>query len=277
MSLIVVDGGSSDSTAAIARSHGAVVFVNPGQYGYGLQGARHFGENAGSAEYVWNVDSDNYVVEPTAAADLLNALQSDSKVQIAVPLVAVDPEGSSFSNWLSLEDLSNIEHMARTGRSQHDNFVVVEMTYGITNASMIRRSALHAAGGFDSDVRLLGRLQRLGLSTAAIVPTAHFYHAQATSWKSYRTKWIRRIAFYSDMTGDQLRRYFAEHPLPVSIRGTIGSSTLFRFLTAPFRSARQLMLTRDSTWGWGLVFPFILFSIVIRHPVLFLRAWVSFA
>jgi glycosyltransferase involved in cell wall biosynthesis len=62
--LVVIDAGSKDDTAAIARSLGAVVYENPWP-GFGPQ--RHFGEAKCSNDMIFSLDADEAATEALVA------------------------------------------------------------------------------------------------------------------------------------------------------------------------------------------------------------------
>jgi glycosyltransferase involved in cell wall biosynthesis len=70
--VIVVDNGSSDDTAAVARTHGATVVTEP-RRGYGA--AVHAGLEAATAPYVVVMDGDGSI-DPAAAVPLLARVRS---------------------------------------------------------------------------------------------------------------------------------------------------------------------------------------------------------
>lgn len=273
----IVDGGSTDRTLEVARAYNARTFVNSGQYSAGLTGARHYGETLGCAPYVWCLDSDNFVVESTVLLDLVASLESDTTIQLAIPITAVDPAGSSFSNFLALDEIHNIHRVMARGRRNGAVVVVDEMDYGLTNATMIRRSALERVGGYDSDVRVLWRLRRNGLARTAIVETAHFQHDQASSWWDYRQKWCRRVVRYGWMTREDIRCYFVEPVQPAAESDRMISAGVDRAAFLPLRAIRSFLNDRNPTWLWGLTYPAIPLSILLQHPFLARRAWRNFS
>ena len=274
--IIVVDGGSSDRTVEVATKFGAEVFVNSGMYGTGLNGARHFGETVGSAPYVWILDSDNFLVENNTARDMMQPFLDDPGIQISIPETAIDPYASSFNNWISLVEIENVNQMKRFSTCKNGYYVIDDMFYGITNASIIKRKALESAGGYDSDLRLLRRLRRLGLSKGAIVPKVHFYHNQVKSAFEFYRKWIGRIAKFGSMSDEELKSYFVEYPVPIEESRNLTSEVQNSFLSAPVKAIASFLKTGNTDWLWGLVYPIIIVYILTRHPVNSKRVYAKF-
>ncbi len=274
--VLVVDGGSTDRTVDVARNHGATVIVNPGQYLTGLNGARHFGEMKGNSPYVWNVDSDNFLVETTVAQDLVGALEADPALQVALPMTAVDRTANSFNNWLALDEIASVHRMMKHGHPRDSAVIVDELDYGLTNATVVRRSALEKALGYDSDVRQLFRLRRLGLARGAVVTSAHFVHNQVSSWWDYRRKWIRRILRVARMSEEELSRYFVEYPPTRTGHEEMAHFVLSRTAGYPYRAGSNFLRDQNVVWLWGLFYPVILLSILVTHPVAFRKVWRRF-
>jgi|GEM_PF-3385995 len=266
----VVDGGSRDDTVAVAREFGATVHANPGQYGTGLTGSRHFGEVRTNAPLVWLLDADNRPTTPTVAASLVGALTSDPSIQVAVPTLDVPGHQGSFSRWLAWIEETAIEAEAARGRPVDGRFEVDRLGHGISNGSMIRRTALVAAGGYDSDVRLLDRLRRQGLARGAIVPSAQIVHDQAEDLFHFGRKARARIVRFGGMSDAALRAYFVDYPVPPSLEGDLRQRLQGGFLRAPWEGLAGWWRTGDRAWLWGITYPWIVLTVAARHPW---RSW----
>jgi glycosyltransferase involved in cell wall biosynthesis len=276
INLYVVDGGSTDGTVEVAREFGATVFVNPGQYSAGLEGARHFGESKGSAPYVWNLDADNFLVEETCAEDLARPLVGSAQISFTFPDIALDPQDSPFNNYLTLDEQLHLEEVRTHSRSVGAFFVTDDCPYGLTNATLIRRTILEKMGGYDSDVLLLGRLRAHGLARAAFVPSAHFTHSQTTGPADYRRKWLRRARFYASMSPAERERYFSSLNALTPQESPVWSQGRRMFTTGPSFALRGFARTGDATWLNGLVLTTVVASIALLHPVLTRRAFETF-
>jgi glycosyltransferase involved in cell wall biosynthesis len=272
--ITVIDGGSSDGTVNVATKLGATVHVRVGQYGFGLTGSRHEGEGLTSSPFVWLVDSDNFLVETDVAESLIRPFFSIPDLDISLPETAVDLDSSSFNRWLSLMEAENVERVKRLGRKVAPaTWLLDELTYGITNCSLIRRSSLELAGGYDSDVRLLHRLRHLGRAKAAIVENAHFYHNQADSLNSYISKLRARVSRYSKMSEEDLSSYFVKDETITKRRDSLASKEWSNVVLIPLHSGLQTIQTRRWENVWGVVYPMILLVAFAPMPWAFLKVY----
>jgi glycosyltransferase involved in cell wall biosynthesis len=264
--LFVIDGGSSDGTADVARTFGATVYVNPGQYSDGKGGAKWFGDGCGNSDYVWHVDSDNFLAEPTVARDLVVALENNPAANLAVPRVLPHTNTNGLNRWLMLTEIARVKGMESQGRVVPEGILVEDMDYGITNATMIRRTALTAIGGFDNDLRVLMRLRERSLSKGVIVDSAHFYHSQATSIREFWNKLRRRVVRFGSMSDEDLKEYFVEYPVPQWVHETLTGGAAKTVFGAPLGSLREYVKTRDKTWLWGIVYFALFLGVALRYP-----------
>jgi len=264
--ILIVDGGSSDGSVEVAKQFDAELFVNPGQYGTGLSGARHFGEQRGTSELIWILDSDNFLVGDHVAKALVSPFLELQGISLTVPETALDPGASRFNNWLALDEIRALRAATASCNRVNDWLVTDDLTYGLTNACLIRRTALEAVQGYDSDVRVLQRLRVNGLARAVIVPLATFYHNQTTGMFDYWSKWTRRMIRYASLTDAEVAAHFVEDQARVHGLSQRFSSMLKRALRSSISAPSNFVETGDSTWLVGLVYPLILALIVLSHP-----------
>lgn len=280
LSVIVVDGGSTDPTIRVAQEFGCRLHVNPGQYGVGLDGARHYGEIKGSSELIWYLDSDNILEGRNAATDLSTPFVQDPSVNVSVPFIAVDPQGSDFNSWISQMELANLERIAAIGEPRDGWIRVEDLHYGLPNASIVRRSAVESVGGFDSDVAMLHRLRCAELATAALVRRSKFRNQQVVSAREFAAKWRRRLGRYGQMDANALSKYFAHTERDWTLKprthgGIPGSSSdvLFHY---PFLGLLRFFRTGKPVWLWGAAFPFVFSTAIAPNGVNAFRAFRNF-
>jgi len=264
---LVIDGGSNDDTLDVATSFGAEVHSAPRTYGTGLDGARHIGERLVKAPLVWILDSDNVLVERTAARDLVAPFNSGKDVQLSVPFISSGDRRPYVNRWLALVEGRGLQSELARAVKHDDWYFLADLSFGISNGTIIRSTALRSAVGYDSDVRLLSRLRRLGLARAALVPNAHYLHFQADSLNQFRSKIVRRLLKFAKMTDEELSSYFVEYPVPTAMERELRSTASRSLVRAPLQGAAEFLRTGDPAWLIGLLFPGIMATVFVANPV----------
>ncbi len=155
--LVVVDDGSRDATAAVARRYGAEVLTGRGE---GAGAARNLGWRHVDSDLIWFVDAD-CVAEPDSLPVLLDHLRTAESTGGA-PIAGV---GGSYGNMRPEALLSRLIHEEIVARHAK---MPEEVGFLATFNVLYRRSALMAVGGFDprflkgQDAELAYRLRALG-------------------------------------------------------------------------------------------------------------------
>ena len=267
--ITIVDGGSTDKTIEIAQRYDTKIITKPGMYGTGKNGARHFGEMITQSAFVWNIDSDNIIVEPTVLSRLVTPLIEDQTLNISAPTTALDKTSSSFNRWTSLVEIKNVENMVKRGTSKENGYVFLSnINYGLTNCSLLRRSVLNLCGGYDSDVRLLRRIQRLGLAKGVIDLQSHFYHNQTTSVLNYLRKLDKRFKRFGKMSNNELIEYFVEYP-PLEVDNSkLRKDSIKSLIYDPLIQISHFFREPDLAWLWGLPFSLLFILYISMHPIL---------
>ncbi|MEM3192279.1 MAG: glycosyltransferase [Candidatus Parvarchaeota archaeon] len=269
----VADGGSSDGTVEYLQKKDIDVIVIPGLYMHGINGAYNTLIKRSSSDLIWHIDSDNIVLEKDTLSNLVEPFIEDRGINISIPEYSIDGGSSMLNKWLSFMDICNINYIKyKLGKFNGKYFLIDDMPYGLTNASLLRRDAIIAVGGFDSDVKTLERLRGLKISRCAIVPSAHIYHFQTTSIKEYVQKQVRRIRKLANMTASELKNYYVYFP-----RNTTKDKKMwlfnFRFssLLIPFISIGQRGYFKYVKYG--ILWLILVYLIVLTHPFIFLKAY----
>ncbi len=133
--LIVVDDGSTDQSAALARHYGATVMSTEGRLGPGA--ARNIGSRFASGEYVCFIDADCEVNAKTFK-NMAAILSGDSTIDALFGSYDTTPRAPSF-----LSQYKNLMHHWVHQNSSED------ATTFWSGCGVVRRSLFLALGGFD--------------------------------------------------------------------------------------------------------------------------------
>lgn len=262
--ILIVDGGSVDTTRDVSRKLAEEVILSEGNTPGGLEGQFQLGIANSSSDFIWHIDSDNFIVEDTAARSLMEPFLADDSINLSIPLLLVDPSyPSSFNHWLTALENYYLSCQMAQGTRMGDWFCVENLNHGIPNGTIIRRSALAAVGGYDMDVMVLKRLRSANLAKAAIVPNSHIFHNSAGGALQYKRKIEHRLNFHTSMSSDTRSRYFVDQ----AVRGK--EMSLKNQVTSLFKisvdSIRNLARTRKMIWLWGIAYVFIVIAAVLGH------------
>ena len=247
--------------------------IAPGMYSTGRSGARDYGLKHCRSEYYWQIDSDNFIVETTALRDLMRPFAEDKEVCLSVPIVITSPEFPAICNWLALEEHAKLEGILSEGRAQDGWILIRDLPFGIGNATVLKVSALKAVGGYDSDVRVLSRLRRSGLSCSALVPSSHYLHLSIDGPRELVHKIRSRVRRFGRMSSDELENYFVDH---TADRGTLSGQASVSVIGAPYRAITHVLRRDPREWGWGLAYPLLVGYAALSSPVNSLRTFYQF-
>jgi len=220
--LIVIDDGSTDSTAWIAKEAGARVVPSGGRVG--PAGARNVGAMLAKGNVIWFVDAD-VVVHPEGARVLKDAFEHTK----AAAVFGTYDEFPAATNFLSqYKNLAHRHHHVRSGRERETFFA---------GCGAVRAAAFRAVVGFDAkrypkpsieDIELGVRLRRRGL-TIRLEPDLQARHLK--SWHfgdMVRTDILQRTVPYVRLLGD--------HRVPDALRMSylewVRSAVAWAFLVA---------------------------------------------
>ncbi len=184
LQIIVVDDGSSDDSAEVARNHGARV-VPSGGCGRGPAAARNVGAALASGELLAFIDSDC-----SASTAWLNELvPAFSNPRMAAVGGRVDGmcNQSNVDRYESTMSSLSLGARERTGSSGTDTFYLPSCNL------LVRRSAFRSAGGFKDemhvgeDVDLTWRLRDSGW-TIAYIPAGNVLHEHRSTLRSFMSR-----------------------------------------------------------------------------------------
>lgn len=221
--LIVVDDGSSDDTARIARELGARVREQPN---LGLSSARNAGLEAARGEFVVFLDADDELLPDAIASGIAEFEARPNLACVLRHCLLIDPDGSPLPTRAPA-----VEHGDVYAELLHRN-----VTWA-PGAAMFRRSDVVAVGGFPLDAAPAGdyalylRFARVGRLAYLNMPAARYrqhdhnmsrdpvvmltatLRVLAAEWAvmppAYRREWAAGwrdwCAFYGDQIVDRMR------------------------------------------------------------------------
>jgi O-antigen biosynthesis protein len=231
--LIVVDDGSSDESAQIARAHGATVVASEHR---GLSAARNAGTARASGEIVAFLDDDAYP-DPDWLRYLAALLRADGHAGVGGP--NLPPDDGLVAECVALAPGGPIHVLVSDREAEH-----------VPGCNMaFRKSALEEIGGFDERFRVAGddvdicwRLQEagwtLGFSAGAVV-----MHRRRDS--------VRR--YLKQQYGYGKAEALLERKWPSRYNRAGSSRWSGRIYDSPANgTARRRPMVRYGIWGGGL-------------------------
>jgi len=185
--VIVIDGGSTDATAQIAKAQGARV-LEPGRLGLGP--SRQVGYRATELPYSAFVDADDRLAQDWIAV-MLSEMQAGGYAALQSSLRAVDT-GTFWSRGWNEYFIESVQPTADTTM--------------VGRPAMFLTSALQSEGAeltsLDEDTHLSGRFELQGLRQG--IGSAVAYRYVEDTWQENTRKW--------QSYGRGYRGFVAEHP-----------------------------------------------------------------
>lgn len=223
--ITVVDCGSHDNTTDIAKEYGCEILTRRGAPVEGLIGLTNYGIKNSKAELIWKVDADNLMVDSMVLRKLIQPFLDDPEVNLSVPRPITNENYNSFTNYLTLREQVIHDEMILDGTMKPCWILLEDMWYGICNSTLMKRSSIDKVGGWDRDIRVLGRMRNMGLARGAMVKDACFYHDQRVNLIPYLKKISKRIQYFGSMDDDTAAKYFVR-----SIQSAVTSQSTIQSL-----------------------------------------------
>ena len=184
LQVIVVDDGSSDSSAAVAQESGAQVVASGGT-GRGPAAARNVGARAAQGEILAFIDSD-CTASPEWLRELLPAF-NDPKIAAVGGMVDGMCTASAVDRYEAVMSSLSLGSRERNGSGGDDTFYLPSCNL------LVRRNAFLGVGGFDDtmhvgeDVDLTWRLRDAGW-TIAYLPAGSICHEHRSTLRSFMSR-----------------------------------------------------------------------------------------
>jgi len=271
INIIIMDGGSTDNTIDIAKRYDCEIHIFKGMFSTGLTGARNQALKYCNGQLYWQIDSDNIILDPNVLTKLVEPFLKIEDCQIVIPMIGILNEQSGIDKWFAKYEEYRIKEMCKGGTNIGNWVIIDDMSYGITNASLIRRSLIEKVGGYDSDVRVLKRARNKKLSKGVVVKDAYYYHFTGENPIKWLKKLIKRIRFFSKFTDEQLMSYFVQESYDHSYqKDEINSSLLF------IKYSFKMLKEKEPYFFYGFIILFLYLIVLIGHPKDFINTYRRF-
>ena len=269
--VLIVDGGSTDSTIEIARGFGARIIHNPLRSN---EAARALGVRAAKGEFVLFVDADNELIgddwltrmmvpfedERIAACDAIYWDVQSSRLTAIDRYCGLlgmhDPLNLFLGNYSHYSHLTErwtdlpIEYLERPGyleiQPPSGSEQAVLPTLG-SNGCVVRREAVleHHSGDYLFDLDLIQQLwQDPRLRTARVpVAIAHYHSRSLVQWAAKSRRAVKDFYYHREL-GDRT------YPYDTLSRGAVVKFVLYSILVLPtlVQSTRGFLKHRDIAW-----------------------------
>lgn len=273
--VLVIDGGSTDSTANIIKKYPTKMLNNPIRVEDGPYGGKAIGVNSAQGEFLAFVDADNiltsnnwlkkmiqpFIDEPEIVACETSkfAKKSDHAInRYCSSLVVHTPQGDPFS----LSYRKSIVYLKK--RKDYVVYMTSKNPPYIANGTIIMKNMVEELGGFDYDADLAFRMTMKGYTKFAKVLSVGIYHQYVPNLNAFIKKAIHRFRHFLYFSSN--RKHSLSHYLPLGryerielLRNVLSSFSLIVPTIYAIKKSRE---DRDTAW---LYHPILLF---LRFPIL---------
>ena len=261
VNVIIVDGGSLDDTIAVGKRWGDQVRVMPGVFSTGLDGARNLALSFQSSPLTWQVDADNVVQGEDALSSLAAPFLSINDLQVSAPVCWPDPGLPAFDRYLAYRERAKLLEAGAKSEWVGEWRVCSDLSYGITNCSLIRTDLLREVGGYDSDMRVWERARTAGRSKGCVMPDVHYLHFTGGYLGAWLRKQSSRYVKYSRFSEASLERYL--HPQSRTHSPILGMA--LDTISQPFWGA-QLWFADPRAALYSVAVPVVSLGMVATKP-----------
>jgi|GEM_PF-2150975 len=266
--VLLVDGGSTDSTLDIAGGFPCKLLTNPYRYEEGPQGGKNIGFRHASGEVVIFLDSDNELGSPEWLTRTVLPYTERGDLAGTFPHIIPRSDGGGLSRYLTKANPQPVrrfwqpDDVVVVSRSD-DRFRIVRLRAAcdLSNGASVRRDLLRKLGGYDYGIETTKRLIDAGHTTFAWPNgTEVFHHYVDFTLRRLVRKRVARLRRFKAWEREGLRTYTTSVYKPRTGEDYVrlGARVLksLSFLTVPeaaWRGARD----RDSAWLYHPIVSFI--------------------
>lgn len=196
---MVVDGGSTDGTLAIAAGFGAKVTPNWRRYSDGLGMGRDMAVRLARGSIIAFVDADNEFSSDRVLQKVANVFKQSEQVAVCNPPLISTGNRNAFCRYLSKSPAAILIPFQRgeVVEVQDSETSIAFKVSGafpilLDNCAFVRKDALAKVGGFDYDFEVAMRLAEEGYTFVSIKGDG-VYHYPADGLRQFAKKRILRL------------------------------------------------------------------------------------
>jgi len=273
--VLIVDGGSTDSTLEKAHRFPCKYLNNPYRYEDGPQGGKSIGFRSASGEIVVFLDSDNELASPQWLVRTVLPYRRSRDIVGTFPRIVPRSDGTALSRYLTRANPLPVVRFWQPDDvvvvdRQGEEFRIVRLRAAcdLSNGASVRRDILFQLGGYDYGYETTKRLIDAGYAMFAWPNgTDVFHHFARFTLRRLVKKRVARLRRFRAWEGEGLRDHTVSvyRPRAGDDYLRLGARTLksLLFLTIPEAVWRGV---RDRDWAW-LYHPLVSFLETNLHII----------
>lgn len=262
LNVVVIDGGSTDRSREIAEKYGCLVYVHKGMYMNGVNGAYNFGIKHTNSDFIFRMDSDNFLCGPNFFSKIIKPMLEDHSIHLSVSVEVLSPGASCYDHYSLQKGIKMLFKNISGGKINDEYYVVDDLSYGLTNCVLFRRNVYEQVGAFVSDISFLRALRTKKLSKAAIVIDANFTSLLLGSYSSLLKKMYKRHKIVYLNLGD-----YNLMNLPSGEEYEEDQLSLISYVKNLFLTLYNFVKSRDRVYFCGLLLETMPLMLLLIRPL----------
>lgn len=257
--VILVDGGSEDSTLEIAHEYPCKILHNPTRFEDGREGGKAIGFRNAIGEIAIFMDADNELHSTRWLHHMIAPFMAEPDLVGCFPTMILRAGEGTLSRYLSraytqpmIRFWEDYGYGTTIRRTEEYTIMRVRHARDMSNGSAVRRDALIEVGGYDFGFETPQRLIKVGLTKFAWSHKAQIYHhMDVQSLRQFVKKRIARINRFAGWNRGGQRPNTLSLYRPSSgterlrlIAHAFGLTPPFSIVTAVARAAKE----GDAAW-----------------------------
>lgn len=270
LNVIIVDGGSEDRTVEIARRYNCTVYIQRGMYMNGTNGAYNFGIKHSNSDFIFIMDSDHILVGTNFFSKLIEPLIFDSSINLSVSVPVNSPHPACIERFSIMKTTSIFQEMTKRGKKSGDFYIVDDLSYGLTNCVLSRRSDYLSIGVYVSDVSFLVALRSKKLARASINFNVNSY-SPSLSYVEVLKKMYRRYKKVASIIQDYEITYSGK--ISENLNTDLSAMGIFK---NAILTVYEFLRERDMPHFCGMMSAFMPFLLVLIRPISSLKVYLKY-